>query len=150
MQTPPKHLVDGCPDTELEQIQAWWDSLGEADRERISKLCDERRESCFFGVLGEAPPKVEGGHFLPDKDTLDQVGLWDEDRFDYYLNHPELVIVWNAERRTFHIGCIAHAAARACWRKGHVPVDFVCPFGHADCLMNPMRGRSIAFQHLAG
>jgi len=76
---------------------------------------------------------------------LDQVGRWDEDRFDYYPNHPELVIVWDSERRTFHIGCVAHAAARACWMSGVIPADFSCPFGRSDCLMDPMLGRSVAF-----
>lgn len=59
MQPPPKHLVDGVPDVELEYILEWGSSLGNLERERIATLCDERHESCFFGVLGEEPLRLK-------------------------------------------------------------------------------------------
>lgn len=146
----PRLLIDGFPKLEREAIETWWASLEESDRERICRLCDERADSCWFGMLDEEMPefpKVVGGHFLPDDETLDDVGRWDDDRFNYLLNHPELVIVWDPPRRTFHIGCVAHRDARACWRSSAVPAGFSCPFERPDCLMHPFLGRQIAWRH---
>ena len=146
--TVPKHLLLGLAEVDQSEIELWWSSLPDETKEQVTMLCDQRQASCFFGVTGKSDaPKLEGGHFLPESDNVNDDGqLWDQDRFEYLMNHPELVVVWDTETRKVHIGCIAHINAQKCWRNGVVPHDFDCPFEHDDCLMSPLRGRSITFR----
>jgi hypothetical protein len=113
----------------------------------MARLCDERTESCFFGVVADerdhVVPKVRGGRFIPDDDSwgFDECGL---SYFDHLVAHPELVLVWDPSDRTFHTGCTRHSLAQACWSNGEVPGNFTCPFGgRSECLMHPLLGRRI-------
>jgi hypothetical protein len=128
--------------------QNWWASLTEADRRLVAGLWDERREVKFFtpqpddaGRVDswEQVPGVIGGRFVPPDDARG-LGEWGPGYFEHLLQHPELVIVWEPEQRTFHIGCTRHPAARACLESGHVPADFVCPLGSESCPLLALRG----------
>jgi|GEM_PF-2100893 len=149
MRPVPPHLLQGFADIERADIEAWWRSLTNETRAQITQLCDERHEACLFGILGtEDAPEIETGHFLPGAEdpqqSLQGEGAWNQDQFDYLMNHPELVVVWDPETRSLHIGCVAHFKARQCWQNMAVPADFSCPFHRGDtCLMVPFRGRKI-------
>jgi hypothetical protein len=76
---------------------------------------------------------------------------WGLSYFEHLMQHPELVLVWDATERSFHTGCTRHALARACWARGEVPGDFVCPFERGgDCLMRPLLGRRVRWRRVAG
>jgi hypothetical protein len=139
----PPHLTRTFAGVDQAAIAAWWAGLDEAHRQEMARLCDRRADSCFFGVVEDASelPEVERG--LCDEDDVRPVDEWAPGHFEYLLNHPELVLIWDQTERTFHTGCTAHADARACWQAGSVPNDFSCPFARTDCLMRPLVGRRV-------
>ncbi|MFO0799458.1 MAG: hypothetical protein U0804_18470 [Gemmataceae bacterium] len=131
--------------------QLWWESLGESDRDRIAGLWDERLEVSFFAPQADATgqvdgweevPAVEGGRFVPHDDS--GVGEWGPGYFEHLLQHPELVLAYEAPTRTFHIGCTRHPVARACLAGGAVPADFVCPAGSGACPLERLRGAQLS------
>jgi hypothetical protein len=117
-------------------------------------LCDERLDACFFGVVADEGnqivPKISGGRFVADDDAwgFDE---WGPSYFDHLIEHPELVLVWDPGDRRFHTGCTRHPDARACWTRGEVPGDFVCPFeGGEMCLTRPLIGRRMRRRVVTG
>ena len=139
----PPQLTQPFADVDQSAIAAWWSKLSDAHREEITRLCDTRADTCFFGVVADESqlPEVERG--LCDEDDVRPVEDWAPSHFEYLLNHPELVLIWDQTERTFHVGCTAHADAQACWRSGELPAGFACPFTRADCLMRPLLGRRL-------
>lgn len=137
----PAQLIRTFADVDQDAIAAWWSKLSDAHRDEIARLCDTRADTCFFGVVADESelPEVERG--LCEEDDVRPVEEWAPDRFEYLLNHPELVLIWDQTERTFHVGCTAHPAARACWANGFTPWSFSCPFARSDCLMRPLLGR---------
>jgi hypothetical protein len=118
----------------------------------MAHLCDERLDSCFFGVVADerdhVVPKVRGGHFVPSDDAwgFDE---WGPSYFDHLIAHPELVLVWDQTERKFHTGCTRHPLAQACWSSRTLPGDFVCPFANGiECLMRPLLGREIRVRRI--
>ena len=139
----PDQLLRTFADVDRAAITAWWATLSEAHRVEVARLCDRRADSCFFGVVADESelPEVERG--LCEEDDVRPVGEWQPDYFEYLLNHPELVLIWDETARTFHVGCTAHVEAQACWQRRSVPCDFRCPFARNDCLMRPFAGRRL-------
>lgn len=145
----PPDLLASLSDGAAPIAKSWWAALSEADRCRISGLWDDRLEVCFFepqpdpngGIdQWEQVPAVQGGRFVPhDNDGRDD---WSPSYFEHLLQHPELVLAYEAPRRTFHI-CTQHPVARACVSAGVVPVDFSCPVGLQTCPLLPLRGARI-------
>jgi hypothetical protein len=143
----PPDLLSALPEGAGPIAARWWGALSEADRRRIAGLWDERLEVCFFtpqadeaGCVDEweQVPAVTGGRFvLHDNGGR---GEWGPGYFEHLLQHPELVLAYEPPRRTFHIGCTRHAAARACLAVGGVPTGFVCPVGSAACPLRALRG----------
>ena len=144
----PAALVSASKEVDRAAVQAWWDGLSDDARAEVARLCDRRLDACFFGVVADerdhVVPKVRGGRFVASDDEwgFDE---WGPSYFEHLLQHPELVLVWDPPQRTFHTGCTAHPAARACWGAGagDVPADFVCPFARGVCLMQPLMGRRV-------
>ena len=139
----PTHLTQTFADVDQSAIAAWWAKLSDAHRTEITKLCDTRADTCFFGVVADESELPEVEHGLCDEDDVRPVDEWGPSHFEYLLNHPELVLIWDQTERTFHVGCTAHADAHACWKAGEVLAGFACPFAHADCLMRPLLGRRL-------
>ena len=137
----PAQLTKTFADIDQGAIAAWWSKLSDEHRQEVAKLCDTRADTCFFGVVADESelPEVERG--LCDEDDVRPVEEWAPGHFEYLLNHPELVLIWDQTERTFHVGCTAHADARGCWKSGGVPAGFACPFARSDCLMRPLLGR---------
>jgi hypothetical protein len=144
----PSSLIATLPTGAETVARGWWDSLTDADRQQLIDMWDERLEVKFFSPQcsdagdtddWERVPKVRGSRFVPTDDTR---GLeeWGPGYFEHLLQHPELVIVWEPEQRTFHIGCTSHPAARECMKSGQVPVDFRCPLDSLACPLLPLRG----------
>jgi len=144
----PAQLTETFAEVDQGAIAAWWSKLSDAHRDEVAKLCDTRADSCFFGVVADETelPEVERG--LCEEDDVRPVEEWAPGHFEYLLNHPEPVLIWDQTERTFHVGCTAHADARACWKLGEVPVLFACPFARADCLMHPLLGRRLRWRRL--
>ena len=142
----PSSLSNAFPDVNRQVIEAWWAGLPPNAREEVARLCDERLDACFFGVVADerdhVVPTVHGGRFVPTDDAwgFDE---WGRSYFDHLMAHPELVLVYDPTLRTFHTGCTRHPLARACWVSGSVPSGFGCPFGNIACLMRPLRGRRL-------
>ena len=142
----PTTLSNVFPEVESQVVEAWWAGLPPDAREEVARLCDERLDACFFGVVADERdhivPTVHGGRFLPADDAwgFDE---WGPSYFDHLMAHPELVLVYDPTLRTFHTGCTRHPAAQACWSAGSVSSDFVCPFESPACLMGPFRGYSV-------
>lgn len=138
----PATLQSAIPAELLSDADHWWDGLSDADQAELQQLCDARKEIFLFETVDAAGtnPRITGGKFLPHDDAL---GLqeWGEDYFDYLLGHPELMIVFDPTRRTFHIGCSRHADAQACFQTGIIRQDFLCPFARGNCLMEEIRGQ---------
>lgn len=137
----PAQLIRRFADVDQDAIAIWWSKLSDAHRDEIARLCDTRADTCFFGVVEDESklPKVERG--LCDEDEVRPVEEWAPSHFEYLLNHPELVLIWDQTERTFHVGCTAHVAAQQCWANGLTPSSFSCPFARNDCLMRPLVGR---------
>jgi hypothetical protein len=144
----PPDLLAALPKGAEAIAKDWWSSLSDADRKQISGMWDQRLEVKFFSPqpsdVGQADsweqvPEVEGGRFVPTDDTR---GLkeWGPSYFEHLLQHPELVLVWEPEHRTFHIGCTQHADARKCLTSREVPVNFRCPLELARCPLKSLRG----------
>ena len=147
----PPDLRASLPEGSVPVAEAWWASLPEADRRRIADLWDERLEVCFFSPQTDAEgcrdeweevPVVSGGRFVPSDD--DGRHEWQPGYFEHLLQNPDLVLAYDPPRRTFHIGCTQHAAARECLAVRHVPADFVCPVDSASCPMLPLRGAKLS------
>jgi hypothetical protein len=143
----PSHLTQVFAEADKGAIDTWWSGLTEEARAEVARLCDERAETCFFGIVAgqrdHVVPKVRGGRFVPDDDAWG-CDEWGPSYFDHLIAHPELVLIWDPTERTFHTGCLRHASARKCWADGAIREDFVCPFARdAACLMRPLRGRQI-------
>ncbi|QDU93630.1 hypothetical protein [Lignipirellula cremea] len=136
----PANLTDSIPHSLLGDAERWWGGLDEADRDELALLCDSRKDIFLFETFSaDDGPRVTGGKFLPH-DNAFGIDDWGADYFQHLLDHPELMIVYDRELRTFHIGCSRHSDARRCFVEGRVPADFPCPF-HADaCLMHKLRG----------
>jgi hypothetical protein len=148
MPEPPADFLRTLPPDAESVARAWWDSLTDDQRGRIAGAWDDRLEVRFFTPQGEDEgaadgwdrvPRVVGGRFLPPDDAW---GLeeWGPGYFEHLLQHPELVIVWEPQMRTFHIGCTRHATARACLESGLIPEGFECPEGAVACPLRPLRG----------
>lgn len=131
-----RRFLDGRSPSETGAIKAWWDSLSAEARAEVSFVCDERQDGSFFGPIPDDQsgpvPGVVVGWFVPHDDAW---GLedWGPDFFEYMLGHPEQYPIWEPTSRTFHIGCTAHPAARACLAAGRIPADFRCPAGSPGC-----------------
>ena len=156
MEEVPADLLMALPEAGVPVVQQWWLSLTDADRRRIAGLWDERLEICFFApqadVSGridewEQIPAVRGGRFVPGDD--DGRAEWQPGYFEHLLQHPELVLAYEPVRRTFHIGCTRHRAARACLAAGEVPPDFACPAGAVQCPLVQLRGARLSIAHRA-
>lgn len=150
MEEVPSDLLAALPEGAGPVVARWWATLSEVDRCCVAGLWDERLEVCFFSpqsdTVGgtdtwEQVPIVAGGRFVPhDDDGRDE---WEPGYFEHLIQHPELVLAYEAPRRTFHIVCTLHAAARACVAAGRVPIEFTCPVGSATCPLLPLRGASL-------
>ena len=131
----PNSLRKTFPDVEAASIDGWWSRLTEEMRREVAALCDERQDSCFFGVVDDLEaadvPSLTGGRFVQQDEDGD-VREWEADYFDYLANNPELVILWDRVVARFYLTCTRHPSARACTRAGAVPADFACPFGRDD------------------
>ena len=135
----PQNLADSIPDQFSDDAIRWWQSLTETERKELTQLCDARREIFLFETFSDPDsPKVTGGKFIPHDDA---VGFdeWGEDYFQHLLDHPELMIVYDAELRTFHVGCSRHVEARRCFTNGTISTSFNCPFRTHDCLQHKIR-----------
>lgn len=153
----PVDLVAVLPEGGVNAAHQWWSTLSETDRQRIAGLWDERLEVKFFTPQSddhghsdewEQVPAVAGGRFMPVDDD-GGVKEWGQDRFEYLLSNPELILAYAPEYRVFAI-CTQHAAARACIDNGRVPSDFqcpfesgACPFGSGACPMEQLRGAKL-------
>ena len=150
MQAPPDNLTRVFGDVDRSEINTWWLSLSDDARDEVARLCDERLDRCFFGIVADdrdhIVPKVNGGKFVPGDDAWGY-DEWGPSYFEHLLEHPELVLIFDPTQRTFHTGCIRHADARACWQDGAVPQGFECPFTSAACLMTPLKGRRIYWRY---
>jgi hypothetical protein len=122
--------------------------MSDVDRQQVAGMWDERLEVRFFSPQRsdagqvddwENVPEVQGGRFVPTDDTR---GLkeWGPGYFEHLLQHPELVLVWEPEHRTFYIGCTQHPAAQECLKSGEIPVDFRCPLDLTACPLLQLRG----------
>lgn len=143
----PADLLAALTDGAGPVAEGWWATLSEADQSRLAELWDERLEVKFFtpqqddeGCVDgwEEVPTVRGGRFIPPDD--DGKAEWQPGYFEHLLQHPELVLAYEPQARTFHIGCTRHAAARSCLKNGEVPIGFVCPVGQARCPLEALRG----------
>ena len=143
----PSDLIAALPQGSESVARDWWSTLSDDDRRQIAGLWDERLEVKFFtpqrSEAGrqddwEHVPDVEGGRFIPSDDAR---GLkeWGPGYFEHLLQHPELVLVWEPERRTFHIGCVQHPAAQQCWKVGEIPPEFTCPLDLSTCPLLSLR-----------
>ncbi|PQO47632.1 hypothetical protein [Blastopirellula marina] len=125
----------------LADAQAWWAQLPAADRNELIELCDARKEIFLFETFSdESASLVEGGKYLPHDDAFG-IDEWGEDYFQHLLDHPELVIIYEPELRTFHIGCSRHRDAWRCLAAGKIAAGFACPFGDAHCRTLQILGR---------
>ncbi len=133
----PSSLIDSIPSVLLADAQRWWFSLSDSDRSELKMLCDSRREIFLFETFSgdDDSPKVTGGKFIPH-DHAFGINDWGEDYFQHLLDHPELMIVYDPELRTFHIGCSRHITARRCFAEGMVSDQFRCPFDSPECVMH--------------
>ena len=140
MQSLPETLRSTIPSDLMADAVKWWQALADDDRVSLDRLCDARKDIFLFETFSDADPspRITGGKFLPHDDAFG-IDEWGEDYFDYLLGHPELMIVFEPTRRTFHIGCNRHIDARRCFRNGFIPADFHCPFGATACLMDAIR-----------
>ncbi len=134
--TLPTILIDSLPEDLLDDAVQWWESLDESNRSEVASLCDSRREAFLFETFsGDDSPKVTGGKFIPH-DNAFGIDDWGEDYFQHLLDHPELMIVYDTQLRTFHIGCSRHVDARRCFVEGRLSKEFTCPFDSRECLMH--------------
>jgi hypothetical protein len=83
-------------------------------------------------------PRITGGKFLPHDDGFG-IQEWGEEYFDTLLSNPELMIVYDPQVRTFHVGCHRHRDARRCFQHGTIGSGFVCPFASDACVMDEIR-----------
>ncbi|MGL6075704.1 MAG: hypothetical protein ACRC8S_16230 [Fimbriiglobus sp.] len=146
----PQDLLAVLPPGAEPVAERWWTSLTEADRQRIAGLWDERLEVRFFAPQPDAEcevdrweqvPVVRGGRFVPPDD--DGRAEWSPGYFEHLLQHPELLLAYEAPFRVFYI-CTQHPAAKECLKAGRVPVDFVCPLADAGCPLLALRGANLA------
>src|SRR5690348_11332015 len=109
----PADLLEAIPANALPVVQAWWASLDDDRRRQVAGLWDSRREVRFFtpqaddsGAVDswEQVPRVRGGKFIPPDDAWG-LGEWGPGYFEHVLQHPELVLFCDPERRTFYISC---------------------------------------------
>jgi hypothetical protein len=151
MNTLPSDLRALLPDGGITAAENWWSTLAPADRQRIADLWDDRYEVQFFtpqcddsGAVDEweKVPAVTGGRFVP-KDNESVRPEWGPGYFEHLLQHPELVLAYEPEARTFHIGCTLHFAARTCLESGRVPIGFQCPVRSLTCPLIPLRGADL-------
>ena len=146
----PPELLKALPNGSELVARTWWESLGADEQRRIAQLWDERLEVQFFSPQsnerGEADswenvPRVKRGRFVPHDD--DGRSEWAPSYFEHLLQHPELVLAYDPEPRTFHIVCTLHEAARKCLQSGKVPQQFICPFATTACPLESLRGASL-------
>jgi len=146
----PPDLLALLPEGTAPVAEQWWASLSDTDRQRIAGLWDERLEVRFFEPQAdttgrvddwEQVPAVQGGRFVSSDDN--GRGEWSPGYFEHLLQHPELVLAYEAPRRVFHI-CTQHPAARRCVETGTVPVGFVCPLDETACPLLPLRGAHLS------
>ena len=107
-----------------------------------------RNVQCFFGVVREdeaaSVPIVIGGRFVASDEAAGWAE-WHAELFDNLVCHPELLL--EPRRRTFHIGCTHHEAARQILAAGGIPADFHCPLNLANCPMLWLLSRKTAGLH---
>jgi len=139
----PETIRKSIPASLIGEAEAWWQTLTEADRSELQRLCDAKKELFLFETLSDSSDiKIRGGRFVSDDDCrgFDE---WGEDYFDYLLGNPELLLVHDPDNRTFHIGCTRHQLALQCYSNGHIHKSFQCPYEDSSCRMRAiLRGRS--------
>ena len=93
----PPQLIEGFPEVAREEIEAWWFSLTAERQSQVQRLFDEREDKCVFGIIGseDADVEIEHGQFMPGADEPDEGEAWQQDRYEYLVNHPELIIAWD-------------------------------------------------------
>ena len=146
----PPDLLAALPEGAASAARKWWATLEADDRVRLAGLWDRRLEVRFFEPQADDEgkvdrwsqiPVVECGRFVPhDNDGRLE---WQPGYFEYLLQHPELVVAYEPPRRTFHMGCTIHEAARECVRVGIVPSGFDCPLELEECPLLLLRGASL-------
>ncbi|QDT65731.1 hypothetical protein [Calycomorphotria hydatis] len=129
----PQNMADSIPEHLTMDAVDWWESLETSERDELNQLCDARREIFLFETLDEANHrKIAGGKFIPHDDAFG-INEWGEDYFQHLLDHPELILAYDAEQRTFHVGCSRHIEARRCFAEGMISKSFQCPFSSGNC-----------------
>jgi hypothetical protein len=146
----PADLLAVLPPGSSDVARQWWAALPVEDRNRVAQLWDERVEVQFFtpqenesGAVDdwEQVPTVCGGRFVPSDN--DGRAEWQPGYFEHLLQHPELVMAYESERRVFYLGCTQHPAARKCLADGNVPANFTCPLRDTNCPLLPLRGATL-------
>lgn len=89
MEELPPALLDRVPLAHQAAVRDWWARLSDPERRQVAWLCDERWDSCFFGLLtvGETAPLVIGGRFLAHDDAW-RAADWEEEWREYLVEHP--------------------------------------------------------------
>ena len=131
----PLEALEGLDEAEQRKAEQWWDGLNDSARAEFSLKWDSRNDdTSLIGTRDETGaivwnplPLQLRGLLIEGRDADED---WDEDYYEYVLNHPEGVVFLAG--RTFHI-CRAHAVARQTLRSGVVPADFSCPLEDAAC-----------------
>jgi hypothetical protein len=154
-----ERLCEGLTPADSAVVLRWLAGLSASTRRELANLWDERGDSCSRSAetLGDGRsawhrlPIVRGRFPRPGEVADDEE--WRADHFEYLLDHPEIWVMDQPSdlRRSFHIGCTAHRAARDVLKAGHIPADFACPLASAACplrkLLSLAPGQSF---HLAG
>ena len=150
----PSAALAGLDDEGRRKARAWWKCLSPRARDEFIALWDDRSEETSLAgevqadgsVVWRAVPLELRGLIVEGRKSSRRGRKWNDDYYEYLVNHPEAVMVLAG--RALHV-CRAHPAAREVLKRGVLEACFTCPLGRGECPMTKLlevsRGRRIEF-----
>ncbi|MCA9029697.1 MAG: hypothetical protein KDA69_13925 [Planctomycetaceae bacterium] len=142
----PADFLNKCSAEERAQVERWWESLQNENREDVRVLLDRRQESLAY-VFATDEHGVSEWHTIPfvdeelpidDDDPYENE--WKLDYFHHLLDHPSFALDQDVVVRTFAI-CSTHRSAIEALEKGWIDTPFKCSDCNPQCpIVSFMKG----------
>ncbi|QEG41431.1 hypothetical protein [Roseimaritima ulvae] len=134
----PNGFLDKCSASERTQVERWWDTLKDNNRDDVRVLLDRRHDSLAYVYASDEHGNVDWHTIpfvddeLPIEDADDYENEWKLDYFHHLLDQPGFTLAQDVVVRTFHI-CSLHLSAINAHRNGIIDSSFNCSDGNPDC-----------------
>ncbi|RQP25208.1 hypothetical protein [Piscinibacter terrae] len=130
----PGDVLNVLPEAAAQSVRSWWETLPPAERHELVLSWMIQADTCRYAREAQSwfeLPVLVGARFLPrENDSNDDGSEWNQDLYEYLINHPELALV---QHGIVHHICTSEPSVRRALKQGLIAADFECSAGHEAC-----------------